>query len=157
MTALDRDPFALARRDDDDDAEILALFRRWCAEMRSESARPADEDFDHDGVIALAEEIFEAAANGPVGLAIKAFMLAYEVCEMDGLTTYRKGQDACIIGRFKPTDQPCSAPRSAAGHGRASPAPTRRPASPGCRAAALDCVCGDLTRLEGHRARRPAR
>ena len=82
---LERDPFALGG-DQRDDAALLTLFREWRAAMRDiEGPRPAGETEDqydaaNGAVWDIARQIYDTPAVGPVGLAIKAFMLAFEVC-----------------------------------------------------------------------------
>jgi hypothetical protein len=79
------DPFALGG-DQRDDAALLALFREWRAGMQDiEGERPAEEtedqyDVANTAVWDIARQIYDTPAVGPVGLAIKAFMLAFEVC-----------------------------------------------------------------------------
>src|SRR6266480_4371570 len=82
---LESDPFALGG-DQPDDAALLTLFREWRAGMRDiEGPRPAGETEDQydaaNGALwDIARQIYDTPATGPVGLAIKAFMLAFEVC-----------------------------------------------------------------------------
>ena len=82
---LESDPFALGG-DQRDDAALLTLFREWRAGMRDiEGPRPAEETEDqydaaNGAVWDIARQIYDTPAVGPVGLAIKAFMLAFEVC-----------------------------------------------------------------------------
>ena len=70
----------------DDDAALLGLFREWRAGMRDiEGQRPAEETDDEYSVANaavwdIARQIYDTPAAGPRGLAIKAFMLAFEVC-----------------------------------------------------------------------------
>src|SRR5712672_2911849 len=79
------DPFALGG-DQRDDAALLTLFREWRAGMRDiESPRPAGEtedqyDVANGAVWDIARQIYDTPAAGPAGLAIKAFMLAFEIC-----------------------------------------------------------------------------
>src|SRR5437868_3978949 len=79
------DPFALGG-DQRDDAALLTLFREWRAGMRDiEGPRPAGETEDqydaaNHAVWDIARQIYDTPAAGPAGLAIKAFMLAFEVC-----------------------------------------------------------------------------
>jgi hypothetical protein len=98
MSALD--PFAFGGRQHGDDA-ILTLFREWRDEMERLVARNlVDDDFDplHDALIDIQRQIFDAKANGLVGLAVKAFMLAYEVQVDAG--PYVKGDHNCSINAF---------------------------------------------------------
>jgi hypothetical protein len=79
------DPFALGG-DQRDDAALLTLFREWRAGMRDiDGPRPAEEtedqyDVANGAVWDIARQIYDTPAAGPAGLAIKAFMLAFEVC-----------------------------------------------------------------------------
>ena len=85
MTTDNHDPFALGG-DQRDDAALLTLFREWRAGMRDiEGPRPAEETEDqydaaNGAVWDIARQIYDTPAAGPAGLAIKAFMLAFEVC-----------------------------------------------------------------------------
>src|SRR6266576_5910933 len=85
MTTDNHDFFALGG-DQRDDAALFTLFREWRAGMRYiEGPRPAEEtedqyDVANGAVWDIARQIYDTPAAGPVGLAIKAFMLAFEVC-----------------------------------------------------------------------------
>src|SRR5580704_12994590 len=95
MSALD--PFALGGRQDDDDA-ILTLFREWRDSMERLAARNLDDDDYQAPFAALTEierQIFDAEAHGLIGLAVKAFMLAYEAQEGDG--DYVRGDHVCSM------------------------------------------------------------
>jgi hypothetical protein len=82
---MSTDPFAFGG-DQRDDAALLTLFREWRAGMRDiEGERPAEETEDQydaacHAVWDIARQIYDTPAAGLVGLAIKAFMLAFEVC-----------------------------------------------------------------------------
>src|SRR5437773_1490128 len=82
MTTDNHDPFALGG-DQRDDAALFTLFREWRAGMRDiEGPRPAEEtedqyDVANSAVWDIARQIYDTPAAGPVGLAIKAFMLAF--------------------------------------------------------------------------------
>ena len=95
------DPFALGG-DQRDDAALLTLFREWRAGMRDiEGPRPAEEtedqyDVANSAVWDIARQIYDAPAVGPAGLAIKAFMLAFEVC-VDLLPS---SEEPATLGKF---------------------------------------------------------
>ena len=95
------DPFALGG-DQRDDAALLTLFREWRAGMRDiEGPRPAEETEDqydaaNGAVWDIARQIYDTPAAGPVGLAIKAFMLAFEVC-VDLLPS---SEEPATLGKF---------------------------------------------------------
>ena len=67
------------------DDQILALFREWLADRQKlDVARPAGEtqqEFDValDANVNMTRRIFEMPATGPTGLAIKTFLMAYEI------------------------------------------------------------------------------
>jgi hypothetical protein len=91
---FDNDTFAQRY---DDDAALLTLFREWRAAMREDMERPAEETEDQSdaancAVWDIARQIYDTPAAGPVGLAVKAFMLAFEVCVDD----------------LPPSEEPCS-------------------------------------------------
>jgi hypothetical protein len=92
------DPFALAR-DSSDDA-ILTLFREWRDALERLTARclPDGEEFSraHDATVETMRQIFDTEATGPIGLSIKAFVLAYEV-QIDGPSS---DSNPCALGRF---------------------------------------------------------
>src|SRR5947208_2293781 len=96
----DNDAFAFAGRGDDD--ALLSLFREWRAGMRDiEGQRPADEtddqyDVANGAVWDIARQIYDTPAAGPLGLSIKAFMLAFEVC-VDDLPG---SEEPCYLGEF---------------------------------------------------------
>jgi len=74
----DRDPFAFARQDDD--AEILSLFRRWIDEVRFLANLRDDQAVQEascDRQLDLEAEIDDVSAQGPAGLAIKAYLYIY--------------------------------------------------------------------------------
>src|SRR4051812_7160765 len=77
------DPFAFARiadGGDDPDAAILDLFRQWRSAFAAANAVTGrDCDPEVEVVTGLAEQIFGAPVNGTAGLAVKTFMLAYEI------------------------------------------------------------------------------
>ena len=92
------DIFALGGRQDAGDAEILGLFREWCAAWRASSRRElSDEECEAACDVAnrLAEQIYEAEVQGIVGLAIKVYMAADG---SDGLASCRS--DPCTFGAF---------------------------------------------------------
>jgi hypothetical protein len=94
------DPFALGGRQNGDNA-ILALFREWRDGMeRLTAVNLADDDYDplHDALMETERQIFDAEANGLVGLAIKAFMLGFEVQEDAGENA--PGGHPCTINAF---------------------------------------------------------
>lgn len=103
MPTTEFDPFASARSEEDDD-QILSLFRQWCDVTRAANIPGADDD-ETDVDTAIAEQIFNAPVVGAVGLAIKAFLFAYEVEAQYCLgTKYRRGDDPCAIRRLRPDD-----------------------------------------------------
>lgn len=94
------DPFALGGRQDGDEA-ILNLFREWRDGMERLTARNlVDDEFDplHDALVDTQRQISNAEASGLIGLAVKAFMLAYEV-QTDA--KYFKGDHPCSINAFE--------------------------------------------------------
>ena len=94
------DSFALGGRQDGDEA-ILNLFREWRDGMEGLAARNlVEEDFEplHEALIDTQRQISDAEASGLIGLAVKAFMLAYEV-QID--TKYVKGDHVCSISAFE--------------------------------------------------------
>ena len=99
---FDNDTFK--QRYDGDDAALLTLFREWRAGMQDiEGQRPAEETDDqfnaaNDAVFDIARQIYDTPAAGPVGLAIKAFMLAFEVC-IDDVDRPRSDEPASL-GKF---------------------------------------------------------
>ena len=103
----DRDPFALARQGEDD-AEILLLFRQWHAGMQGLNGERPPEETDEEcsaaemQISALAEQIYDAPVHGPIGLAIKSFMFAYEVNLYDAFAEEGHGDRVCAIGRLNP-------------------------------------------------------
>ena len=103
MSALD--PFALGGRQDGDDA-ILTLFREWRDGMERLTAGNPDDD-EHEPLFeALTKtqrQIFDAEAHGLIGLAVKAFMLAYEVQEGDGY--HVRGSHPCSVNAFDRDEQ----------------------------------------------------
>jgi hypothetical protein len=106
------DLFALGGRQDDD-VEILALFRQWCAAWRacSCSSKFANQDeFDAacDVATRLAERIYDAPVQGVVGLAIKAFMVG-EGQRSDTLED--RQPDPCALGPFTESSYACRAVR----------------------------------------------
>lgn len=94
------DPFALGGRQESDDP-ILALFRKWRDEMEFLGAEKLD-DLEYEtrieALIEVQRQLFDADASGPIGLAIKAFMLAYEVRVNEG--NYIAGDHQCSINAF---------------------------------------------------------
>jgi hypothetical protein len=101
------DIFALGGRQDDD-ADILQLFRQWCTAWRASGARGlSDEECDAACDIAnrLGEQIYDAPVQGVVGLAIKAYMVA-QGGGGDGLE-YVRGSDPCDLGRFSERSYAC--------------------------------------------------
>jgi hypothetical protein len=94
------DPFALGGRQDGDEA-ILTLFREWRDGMERLADRNFnDDDFDplHNALIDTQRQVFDAEASGLIGLAVKAFMLAYEVQANE--CNYVKGDHPCSINGF---------------------------------------------------------
>src|SRR5215216_8025616 len=63
---------------------------------------PGASDIDAAAPNVVAEQIFDAPAEGMVGLAIKAFFFAYEVCAEDELVERCRGDDPAALGRFRP-------------------------------------------------------
>jgi hypothetical protein len=95
-----RDPFALGGRQDDD-AEILALFREWCAAWRAASRGGlSDEECAAACDVAdkLAERIADTPVQGVVGLAIKAFMVGEG--NVGDMLSGRPQPDPCALGPF---------------------------------------------------------
>ena len=98
---LESDPFALGG-DQRDDAALLTLFREWRAGMRDiDGPRPAEEtedqyDVANGAVWDIARQIYDTPAAGPAGLAIKAFMLAFEV-RVDHLPS---SEEPASLGKF---------------------------------------------------------
>lgn len=100
------DPFALARAadpGDDPDAEILDLLQQWRAALTAVNAvQGRDADPEIDVVTTLSERIFAAPVSGALGLAVKAYMLAYEVgieIQCAGLPEQQPGEIGLIPGR----------------------------------------------------------
>jgi hypothetical protein len=96
------DIFALGGRQDAD-AEILALFREWCAAWRAcseASSNATDEEMEValNAAEEIAERIYDAPVQGIVGLAIKAFMVGEgeRNNNLDPVT----GGDPCALGAF---------------------------------------------------------
>jgi hypothetical protein len=109
-TENNRDPFAFAgyEGDGDGDAEILAMFKQWREGMQEITGkRPSEETDDeynaaHGVVMGIAEQICDAPVYGPIGLAIKSFMFAYEVNLYDEFAEDGCGDRVCAIGRLNP-------------------------------------------------------
>jgi hypothetical protein len=98
------DPFTFARvasTDDDHDAAILNLFHRWRNALQVANAATDDDDLDIKTDIAseLEEQIFAAPISGTVGLAVKAYMLAYEAGHEVGAAGV-PGLQAGTLGRL---------------------------------------------------------
>src|SRR5437868_2808288 len=95
------DPFALGG-DQRDDAALLALFREWRGGMQDIEGQPPTEETEdqydaaNSAVWDIARQIYDTPAAGPVGLAIKAFMLAFEVC-VDLLPS---SEEPATLGKF---------------------------------------------------------
>ena len=72
----DRDPFALARCGDGDDAEIRALFREWIAEVRHSDGLDDERQLDASWARqrALERQIADLPAQDAAGLAIKLYV-----------------------------------------------------------------------------------
>lgn len=108
------DIFALGGRQDDGDAEILALFRQWCAAWRDSASSRCDDDDELSAAVdiayALAERIYDAPVRGVVGLAIKAYMVA-EVGKGENGIKF-DCVDPCVIG---PIDENCYSSRCVEG------------------------------------------
>ena len=71
------DPFALGGVQNDD-AEILALFRQWLADGRIADATEDGDPAEWDAALSRRDAIEDriiAGATGPLGLAVKAFLL----------------------------------------------------------------------------------
>src|SRR6266513_2616478 len=98
---LESDPFALGG-DQPDDAALLTLFREWRAGMRDiEGPRPAGETEDQydaaNGALwDIARQIYDTPAAGSVGLSLKTFMLAFDVC-VDHLPS---SEEPASLGKF---------------------------------------------------------
>jgi hypothetical protein len=77
------DPFALGGRQDDDDAEMLSLFRQWIeghrAAERMDKSIEAEDAYDAaiDRICDIEHEIADIPASGPVGFAVKAYLACY--------------------------------------------------------------------------------
>ena len=104
MTAPDI--FALGGRQDDD-AEILALFRQWCAAChacRQISETATDEEFEAADHVSnsLAEQFYDTPVQGAVGLAIKAFMVGTVAESLDDDLV-----DPCALGPFDENSYAC--------------------------------------------------
>src|SRR5215216_5231938 len=97
MNALDS--FALGGRQDD--AELLALFRQWCAAWRATRSTGPNEELDAavNEAGRIAEQIYNAPVQGVVGLAIKAFMVG-EGSMGDDLDASPRREDVCALGPF---------------------------------------------------------
>jgi hypothetical protein len=82
------------------DEAILTLFRQWRDGMEGLAGRHLDDDFDplHNALIDTQRQLCDAEASGLIGLAIKAFMLAYEV-QVD--SKYVRGDHHCSINGFE--------------------------------------------------------
>jgi hypothetical protein len=93
------DAFALGGQQHGDDA-ILTLFREWRDGMERLAARNLpDDEYEplDDALTEVQRQVFDVEASGLIGLAVKAFMLAYEV-QTD--QNYVRGDHQCSINAF---------------------------------------------------------
>ena len=104
MSAGTLDPFAFGGFED---AEIVSLFRDWCEKLRAVNQPTERDDVDDetDVIWAIEERILDAPVQGPVGLAIKAFLFAYEVNVYDEFAEERRNADPCAIHQLEPDDR----------------------------------------------------
>jgi hypothetical protein len=73
----DRDPFAYAGRQENQDSEILALFYKWLDVCAARDALADDDETaiaDNDRSMIAIERAIVATRGGVVGLAVKAFL-----------------------------------------------------------------------------------
>ena len=76
-----RQALRLVERVASGDDEILSLFRRWREAVHASNQSSEDDGGGRDEVTwAIERQIFDAPVTCAVDLAVKAYMLAYEVC-----------------------------------------------------------------------------
>ena len=102
---FDDKTLANRERECDVDAAILTLFREWREAMhRANSSDLDDETRDAECIKAwgIQRRLYDTPATGAAGLAIKAYMLAYEIGEFpDRFTSIPPTtEDSTALGTF---------------------------------------------------------
>ena len=97
-----RQVLALVERVDQEDQQILSLFRRWIEAYRSaaeigEAGLESHHDAACDAFREIEHKIVDTQAQGPIGLSIKAYLIAHDAhggsreCAPAGLRDFEPG------------------------------------------------------------------